>query len=323
MSPATPRSAEGPRPRVGVSACLLGERVRYDGGHKRDSFVADTLSRFVTFVPVCPELELGLGTPREPIRLERRPGGLRLLGVRSGTDHTEAMEGYAAGRLDALAREDLAGYVLKKDSPSCGMERVKVIGRGGVPSRDGRGAFAARLLERFPLLPVEEEGRLNDPVLRRSFVVRLYAGQRLKGLFGRRWGRGEAVDFHAREKLLLMAHEPEAYRELGRLVARIKDLPRAEFAARYSARFMAGLSKGATRGRHANVLQHVAGYFKAAPEEDRAEIAEAIEEYRRGVAPLEAPLTLLRHHVRRSNEAWLRAQTYFDPCPRELLAENP
>jgi uncharacterized protein YbgA (DUF1722 family) len=203
------------------------------------------------------------------------------------------------------------------------MERVKVIGRGGAPSKDGRGVFAARLMERFPLLPVEEEGRLNDPVLRRSFVVRLYAGRRLRDLFEGRWSRGEAVDFHTREKLLLMAHEPEAYRELGRLVARLKELPRVEFAVRYSARFMAGLSKGATRGRHANVLQHVAGYFKAAPAEDRAEIAEAIEEYRRGVAPLEAPLTLLRHHVRRSDEAWLGVQTYFDPCPRELLAENP
>lgn len=317
-----PRFPDRTRLRVGVSSCLLGQEVRYDGGHKRDDFVVDVLSRFVTFVPVCPEVELALGTPREPIRLERQAGGLRLVGVRSRDDHTDPMARYADARLDALAKEDLAGYLLKKDSPSCGMERVKVIGRGGMPSKDGRGVFAARLMERFPQLPVEEEGRLHDPVLRRSFVVRLYAGRRLDGLFGGRWSRGAVVEFHSAEKFLLMAHEPEAYRELGRLVARIKDLPRGEFADRYRARFMAGLGKGATRGRHTNVLQHVAGYFKDAAAADRAEIAELIDEHRRGVVPLQAPLTLLRHHVRRSAEPWLRAQTYFDPCPRELLAEN-
>jgi uncharacterized protein YbgA (DUF1722 family)/uncharacterized protein YbbK (DUF523 family) len=322
MSPDTPRFAERARVRVGVSSCLLGQEVRYDGGHKRDDYVVDTLSRFVTFVPVCPEVELGLGTPRESIRLERGSGGVRLLGLRSRIDHTEAMTRFAAARVEALAKEDLAGYLLKKDSPSCGMDRVKVIGRGGMPVKDGRGLFAARLMERFPLLPVEEEGRLNDPVLRRSFVVRLYAGLRLRDLFDGRWTRGAVVDFHSAEKFLLLSHEPEAYRELGRLVARIKDLPRGEFAARYRARFMAGLSRGATRGRQVNVLQHTAGYFKDASAADRAELADAIEEYRRGVAPLEAPLTLLRHHVRRSTEAWLKAQTWFDPCPRALLAEN-
>lgn len=322
MSPDTPRFAERARVRVGVSACLLGEKVRYDGGHKRDDFIAGTLSRFVTWVPVCPEVELGLGTPRESIRLERGAGEIRLLGVRSRTDHTEAMTRYAETRLDALGTERLAGYLLKKDSPSCGMERVKVLGRGGVPTKDGRGVFAARLMRRFPRLPVEEEGRLNDPVLRRSFVVRLYAGLRLRDLFEGRWSRGAVVDFHSAEKLLLMAHSPEAYRDLGRLVARIKDVPRDEFADRYQDRFMAGLAMGATRGRQVNVLQHAAGYFKDAAGGDRSELADAIDEYRRGVAPLEAPLTLLRHHLRRSTEAWLKLQTWFDPGPRELLAEN-
>lgn len=323
MSSDTPRSADRPRLRVGVSACLLGQAVRYDGGHKRDDFVVDVLSRFVTYVPVCPEVELGLGTPREPIRLERRGGSVRLLGVRSGEDRTEAMESFADARTKALEAEDLAGYILKKDSPSCGMGRVKVFGRAGGPTKDGAGLFAAALMERFPLLPVEEEGRLNDPVLRRSFVVRLYAGRRLKGLFEGRWTRGDVIDFHSAEKLLLLAHDPDAYRDLGRLVARVKDLPRADFAARYRVRFMAGLSRGASRGRHANVLQHVAGYFKGAADADRREIAESIEEYRRGLLPLEAPLILLRHHVRKAAEPWLRGQTYFDPCPRELLADPP
>jgi uncharacterized protein YbgA (DUF1722 family)/uncharacterized protein YbbK (DUF523 family) len=308
--------------RVGVSACLLGQKVRYDGGHKRDDFVADTLSRFVTFVPVCPEVEVGMGTPREPIRLERGSGGLRLRGVRSGIDHTESMRRFADARTAALEREDLAGYLFKKDSPSCGMERVKVFGRGGAPSRDGRGLFAARFMERFPLLPAEEEGRLNDPALRRSFVVRLYGGRRVRDLFCGRWSRASVVDFHSAEKLLLLAHEPEAYRDLGRWVARIKDVPRREFAAGYSVRFMAGLSRPATRGRHVNVLQHAAGYFKDAADGDRSELREAIDDYRRGVASLETPMTLLRHHVRRSELPWLRVQTYFDPAPRELLAEN-
>jgi len=310
------------RLRVGVSSCLLGQQVRYDGGHKRDDFLADTLARYVTFVPVCPEVEVGLGTPREPIRLERHGGEIRLRGVRSGVDHTDSLRRYAEERLDALEKADLAGYVLKKDSPSCGMERVKVIGKGGVPTKEGRGIFAERLMDRYPLLPVEEEGRLNDPVLRRSFVVRLYAGRRARDLFEGRWSRAAVVEFHTAEKLLLMAHSPEAYRDLGRLVARIKEVPREEFARRYRERMLSGLSRGATRGRQTNVLQHVAGYFKDAPEDDREEIAASIEDYRRGLLPLEAPLTLLRHHARRAAEPWLRVQTWFDPCPRELLAES-
>lgn len=310
------------RLRVGVSSCLLGQQVRYDGGHKRDDFLVDTLARYVTFVPVCPEVEVGMGTPREAIRLEKHGGEIRLRGVRSGVDHTESLRRYAEERLDALEKADLAGYVLKKDSPSCGMERVKVIGKGGVPTKEGRGIFAERLMERYPLLPVEEEGRLNDPVLRRSFVVRLYAGRRARDLFEGRWSRAAVVEFHTAEKLLLMAHSPEAYRDLGRLVARLKEIPREEFARRYRERMLSGLRQGATRGKHTNVLQHVAGYFKDAPGDDRKEIAAAIDEYRRGLLPLEAPLTLLRHHTRRAAEPWLRVQTYFDPCPRELLAES-
>jgi uncharacterized protein YbgA (DUF1722 family)/uncharacterized protein YbbK (DUF523 family) len=315
-------SPDRSRLRVGVSACLLGQKVRYDGGHKRDDFVVDTLARYVTYVPVCPEVELGLGTPRESIRLEKHSGEVRLLGQRSGVDHTEAMRSYADVRVRALESEDLSGYILKKDSPSCGMERVKVIGRGGVPTKEGRGMFAGVLMDRFPLLPVEEEGRLNDPILRRSFVVRLYAGRRARDLFQGRWSRGAVVEFHTAEKLLLMAHSPEAYRELGRLVARLKETPREEFARRYQERLLSGLRQGATRGKHTNVLQHVSGYFKDAADDDRKEMAAAIDEYRRGLLPLEAPLTLLRHHARRAGEPWLRVQTYFDPCPKELLAEN-
>ena len=315
------RPPDHPRLKVGISACLLGQKVRYDGGHKLDDFVAGPLARFVTFVPVCPEVEIGLGTPRESIRLLRRAGELHLVGVRTGADHTEAMRRYAAGRTAGLAALDLAGYIFKKDSPSCGMARVKVFTATGMPSKEGRGMFAACFMERFPLLPVEEEGRLQDADLRRSFLTRLYAGRRLRDFFGGRWTRGGLVAFHASEKLLILAHEPEAYRELGRLVARVKELPRDKVATRYSARFMAGLGRTATRGRHANVLQHIAGYFRdSGTAADRAERADVIDDYRRGVLPLEAPLTLLRRDVRVTGEPYLSGQTYFDPFPRELAA---
>jgi uncharacterized protein YbgA (DUF1722 family) len=225
-------------------------------------------------------------------------------------------------RVDALARERLDGYLFKKDSPSCGMTRVKVFGTGGAPSREGRGVFAGPFQDRFPLLPVEEEGRLNDADLRRSFLTRLYAGRRLRDLFGGRWSRGALIAFHSAEKLLLLAHEPEAYRELGRLAAQVKALPRDAFAARYQARFMSGLRKSATRGRQANVLQHAAGYFKdRIGAADRKELAEAIDEFRRGAIPLEAPLALLRHYVRRFEEEYLQAQSWLDPFPRELASE--
>jgi uncharacterized protein YbgA (DUF1722 family)/uncharacterized protein YbbK (DUF523 family) len=313
-----------PRLNVGISACLLGQKVRYDGGDKSDDFLVGTLSKFVSYVPVCPEVELGLGTPREPIRLERQGDGVHLVGVRSEVDHTAAMTHYAAARTKGLRDDDLAGYIFKKDSPSCGMERVKVFDRGAAPTRGGRGIFADEVMRRFPLLPVEEEGRLQDAGLRRSFLVRLYAGRRLRDLFRPRWTRGELVDFHSREKLLLLSHDPEAYRDLGRLVARMKELPRPDFVDHYERRFMDGLRRVATRGRHANVLQHIAGYFKdSGTAEDRLERAAAIEDYRRGLVPLEAPLLLLRHYVRRGNEAYLRSQTYLDPFPRELIAEDP
>ena len=314
---------EHPRLRVGISACLLGQKVRYDGGHKSDDFLVGTLSNFVSYVPVCPEVELGLGTPREPIRLERRADGIHLVGVRSDADHTAAMTRYAADRTEDLLGDDLSGYIFKKDSPSCGMGRVKVFSRGGVPSRAGRGIFAEEVMKRFPLLPCEEEGRLQDAGLRRSFLVRLYAGRRLRDLLRARWTRGDVVAFHGREKLLLLAHEPDAYRDLGRLVARVKELSRAEFVDRYERRFMEGLGRVATRGRHANVLQHIAGYFKdSGTASDRQERASAIDEYRRGLVPLEVPLVLLRHYVRRSSDAYLRSQSYLDPFPRGLVAED-
>jgi uncharacterized protein YbgA (DUF1722 family)/uncharacterized protein YbbK (DUF523 family) len=308
--------------RIGVSSCLLGQNVRYDGGHKRDDFLTGLLAEFVRFVPICPEVELGLGTPREAIRLVRDGALVRLVGRASGTDHTEPMRRLAEERVAELARLDLDGYVLKKDSPSCGMERVKVYG-GAVATRDGRGAFAAVLLDRLPLLPVEEEGRLNDLPLRENFVERVFAHRRLRELFRRRWTVGDLVRFHSQEKLLVLAHQPEAYRELGRLVAAAKGAPRDELAGRYGELYMKALARPATCGRHVNVLQHMAGYFKdvAAPDE-RQELQEAIADYRAGLVPLVVPVTLVKHHVRRHGIAYLAEQRYLEPHPKELMLRN-
>ncbi|HET9598132.1 MAG TPA: DUF523 and DUF1722 domain-containing protein [Anaeromyxobacteraceae bacterium] len=309
--------------RVGISSCLLGENVRWDGGHKEDAFATGLLARFVTFVPVCPEVEVGMGVPRETIRLERRAGGVRLVAPGSGTDHTEAMRGWAERRVAQLARLDLSGYVLKKDSPSCGMERVRVHGAKGPPARDGRGAFAAVLMERLPLLPVEEEGRLHDLALRENFVERVFAHRRLRDLFTGRWSVGDLVRFHSAEKLLVLAHEPAAYARLGRLVAGAKGRDRADVAREYAEVYMGALRKLATRGRHANVLQHMAGYLKdLASPADRAELAEAIGDYRRGLVPLVVPVTLLKHHVRRHEIAYLAGQRYLEPHPKELMLRN-
>ena len=313
-----------PRPiRIGISSCLLGQEVRFDGGHKRDSFLTETFGRFVEWVPVCPEVECGFGTPRPAMRLVRVNGSVRLLTVKTGVDLTAPLVEYAERRVAELASEDLSGYVLKKDSPSCGMERVKVYDAQGAPERSGRGLFAARLAERFRDLPIEEEGRLSDPALRENFVERVFAYWRLRGLFGGRWNLAALVGFHTAHKLILMAHSPDAYRRLGRFVAGAKSVGRKDIERRYTAGFMAALAVVATPKRHANVLQHMAGYLKnTLDRESKVELLAAVEDYRRGLVPLIVPITLLRHYVRIHNIEYLAGQVYLDPHPRELMLRN-
>jgi uncharacterized protein YbgA (DUF1722 family)/uncharacterized protein YbbK (DUF523 family) len=309
--------------RIGISACLLGQNVRFDGGHKRDLFLVGTFGKFVQWVPVCPEVEVGLGTPRETIRLVRRGGETRLVMPKSGADHTEAMKAYAARRLRELETEDLSGYVLKKDSPSCGMERVRLYDENGVPARTARGAFAEALLARFPDLPVEEEGRLGDLRLRENFVKRVFAYHRLKAFFAGRWTLGGLVAFHTAHKLVLMAHSPEAHRRIGRLVARAKSLPRGELRASYTSECMAALAVPTSNRRHTNVLQHMLGYFsKDLAAGERQELVGLIDDYRRGLVPLVVPLTLVRHHVRRLGVEYLKGQVYLEPHPKELMLLN-
>lgn len=313
------------RIRIGVSSCLLGRKVRYDGGHKRDAFLTETLEPFVEWVPVCPELELGLGVPREPIRLVGRAEAPRLLAERSGADHTEAMRAWAEERVAELATEDLSGYVTKKDSPSCGMERVRVhpAGGGGRPRRDGVGAFTRVLLKTLPLLPVEEEGRLHDPALRESFVERVFAYARWKAALAAGMSRAGLVSFHTAHKLTLLAHHPAAYRRLGALVGGQGRRPMPAVQADYGAGLMEALRVPATRGRHTNVLQHMLGYFREVlGEDDRGELEQVVADFGRGLVPLVVPLTLFRHHVRRHGVEYLAGQVYLDPDPKELRLRN-
>ncbi len=320
---ARPRLDDRETVRIGVSSCLLGNLVRYDGGHKRDRFLTDVLARFVEWVPVCPEVELGLGVPRETIRLEHGDGGIRLVAPRSGTDHSAAMRRYARARVMSLAREDLCGYVLKKGSPSCGMTRVKVYGVEDRPAANGRGFFAEALLAAFPLLPIEEEGRLSDPHLRENFIERVFAYRRLRSLFARRWTLGDLVAFHTVHKLQLMAHSPRRYRELGRLVAGARRLPRTELRERHAKEFMTVLESPATPARHLNVLLHIVGYLRAELDTaSRAELLALVDDYRAGFVPLVVPITLIRHHARRLAVAYLQRQSYLEPHPKELMLRN-
>jgi uncharacterized protein YbgA (DUF1722 family)/uncharacterized protein YbbK (DUF523 family) len=312
------------RPRIGISACLLGEEVRFDGGHKRDPFLTDVVDPHVEWVRVCPEVEVGMGTPRETLRLTREGAGpIRMVTTRTAVDWTARMASWSRRRVEQLASEDLSGYVLKKDSPSCGMERVKVYTRAGMPQRSGRGVFAEALLARFPNLPVEEEGRLSDPRLRENFIERVFAYWRLRRFFGSRWTVGGLVAFHTAHKMTLLSHAPTAYTELGRLVASAAGMPRARLREDYERGFMRAMAAVATPRRHTNVLTHMAGHLKRRLDDaSKRELHATIEEYRRELVPLVVPLTLLRHHVRVHDVAYLAGQTYLEPHPRELMLRN-
>lgn len=309
--------------KVGISSCLLGEEVRYDGGHKRNGYITDVLARHVEFVAVCPEVDIGLGTPRDPIRLVADGDATRLVMPSTAADLTEKMVAYARRRVTLLAGEGIAGYILKKGSPSCGMERVKVYSDQGMPLRTEAGMFARELLAALPHLPVEEEGRLRDHVLRENFIERVFAYHRLAELFGSNWSLGELVAFHTRQKLTLMAHSQVHYKKLGRFVAEAKGLDPEAVAAGYREGFMEAMAIHATPKRHTNVLQHAFGYITGDLDYgSRHEILSVIEDYRAGLIPLIVPLTLIRHHVKRLDVRYLLDQIYLDPHPKELMLLN-
>ena len=309
--------------RIGVSACLLGREVRWDGGHRRDSFLVDELGPYVAWVPVCPEVELGMGVPRETVRLVARGGGVRLLAERGGVDHSDAMRAWARRRLRELAALELSGYVLKKDSPSCGLERVPVWNASGRPERRGRGVFAEALLEACEALPVEDEDRLRDARLRENWIERIFAYRRLRSFFDGPWTPRRLAAFHAAHELQLRAHAPAAHRALGRLVARAGSLPRAAARRTYELGFMAALRRPASAARHVEVLKRAVARFRGRldPAGRRALLA-SIDDYRAGRVPLVVPIALVRHHVTRLALDELAGQVYLQPHAMELRLRN-
>lgn len=310
---------------VGISQCLLGDPVRFDGGHKHSKVCTEVLARRFEFVPVCPEMGIGMGAPRETIHLQGsvHDERIRVVGNRTpGLDVTDALEQY--GRDKAAELGELCGYVFMGRSPSCGLANIKVYHENGNPiGRSTRGVYAREFTARHPLLPVEEEGRLRDPVLCDNFVTRVYAWQRWRALETSGLTLAKLQDFHARHKYLLMAHRPAAYQHLGRLVALAHQRPVADAAHDYIHDFMATLRTVATAKSHTNVLQHLAGYLKKLLDAgSRQELAALIDDYRQGKVPLFAVLTLLRHHLRQHPNAYVQRQVYLEPHPPELLLRN-
>jgi len=309
--------------RLGISACLLGRAVRYDGGHRLDPFLADTLGRLVEYIPVCPEVECGLPVPREPMRLEGDPEHPRLITIRTRRDLTARMERWARRRVRELARENLCGFIFKCRSPSCGIASVKVYAAGRRPRRRGAGIFARLFIERFAAAPVEEDERLRDPARRENFIERLFTLKRWRECVARGPARAAPAAFHARHDLLLRAHSPARTREMARLLAGAGDFSPADLRARYFDALAATLRLRATARKHADVLQRVARSLgRCLSADERRDLAETIAAYRREEAPLVVPVTLLAHHARVCRRADLLEQVYLFPHPLELRLRN-
>ena len=304
---------------IGISSCLLGQNVRFDGGHKRDDYIIDTLGEYFDFRPCCPEMAIGMGTPRPTIHLLKTDKGIRSVGVKDNShDVTDLLRDFSEQEMPALT--GLCGYILKKDSPSCGMTRVKVF-NGVQPKREGVGIFADVLMTNYPLLPVEEEGRLGDAGLRENFIQRVYVYYRWRQMLAEGLTVNSLTTFHARHKLIIMSHSN--YRELGQLLATATKDNLAEIAGHYISELMKLLKIVVSRGQHVNVLQHIQGYLKKELDsEDKAELCEIIERYRDGEVPLIVPLTLLKHHFRKAPDPYIENSYYMSPYPQELSLIN-
>ena len=313
---------EGKMIRMGVSSCLLGNQVRFDGGHKHDRYITGTLGNYFEFVPVCPEVECGLSIPRESMRLIGNPQSPRLVTGKSGVDLTEQMNEWAGNRVSELAKENLCGFIFKSKSPSSGMERVKVYDANNVPSAIGVGLFARIFKERFPLLPVEEEGRLHDMILRENFIESVFVYQRWRDTV-ESFTAGSLVTFHTEHKLLLRAHSEKHYRELGRIVAKAGTLDLEQLFTVYQENLMAAMRLKPTVKKHVNVLMHMMGYFKKLLSGDeKHELLEVIDRFRNNYVPLIVPITLMNHYVRKYEEPYLQKQYYLNPHPTELKLRN-
>ncbi len=316
-------SAPARKPRVGVSTCLLGERVRYDGGHKLDRYITDTLGDFFEWLPVCPEVECGLPIPRESMDLVGQPDSPRLITTRTKIDHTDRMLKWAKNRVKELESEDLCGFIFKSNSPSSGMQRVRIYDKNGVPHKIGVGIFARVFIEHFPLLPVEDDGRLHDIRIRENFIERIFCLTRYRQFLTSDGSVRGLVSFHTTHKMLLMAHSPQIDRQLGRLVAHAKKYSRAELLNSYQALMLKALKLTATAKKNANVLIHMMGFLKKhLTHDEKEEMLEVIQQYKQELIPLIVPVTLMRHYVRKYDIAYLEQQAYLDPHPVELKLRN-
>jgi uncharacterized protein YbgA (DUF1722 family)/uncharacterized protein YbbK (DUF523 family) len=309
--------------KIGVSSCLLGKEVRYNGGHSLDRYITGTLSDYFSFVDVCPEVEAGFGIPRETLRLVGDPDAPRLVTTKTKKDFTDKMMNWAKQRVLELEKEDLCGFIFKKGSPSSGMERVRVYTEKGMPSNRGSGMFSRMFMRHFPLVPVEEDGRLNDSVLRENFIERIFAFRRWREMASERKSRGNIVAFHTAHKLQIMSHSVKHYREMGKIVAQGKELDLLTLYKKYEALFMQALSLKATVKKNVNVLQHIAGYFKKQLSKDeKQELQDIISQYHREYVPLIVPVTLLNHYIRKYEQEYLQKQFYLHPHPVELKLRN-
>ena len=311
------------RIRIGVSSCLLGQSVRFDGGHKHDRYLTDTLGEYLEFVPVCPEVEAGFPVPRETFRLVGDPENPRFITTRTQVDHTERMTAWAERRVRELERENLCGFIFKSDSPSSGLMRVKVYNAKGMAEKKGVGVFARVFTRHFPLLPVEEEGRLNDAKLREMFIEQIFTLKRWRELRAQPAGMQNLVDFHTRNKLLVLSHSPMHAKRMGKLVAEGRNSPLASVYGDYETLLLEALRMKTTVKKNLNVLQHIMGYFKRQLSADeKQELVEILDRYRSEHLPLIVPVTLLNHYVRKYQQPYLQQQTYLNPHPLALKLRN-
>ncbi|WP_461209783.1 YbgA family protein [Desulfocurvus sp. DL9XJH121] len=309
--------------RLGIAACLLGQEVRWNKGHKLDRYLRDDLGAFVDWVPVCPEVGCGMGLPRETVRLAGDPENPRLVGTKSGQDWTGRMRAWGRERIEALRAEGICGYVFKHGSPSSGMRGIKVWQKNGQPLYSGTGIWARMVMDAFPLLPFEDDGRLNDAVIRENFIVRVFTLKRWRDMLDAGPARGALVDFHTRHKMLIRSHDEVTYREMGGLVARVAEDGLQEVLDRYFALLSRALSRKSTVKKHVNVLTHCVGHFKKLlTSDEKQELLEVIDQYRLGLTPLIVPVTLMNHYVRKYREPYLEKQWYLHPHPMELRLRN-
>jgi uncharacterized protein YbgA (DUF1722 family)/uncharacterized protein YbbK (DUF523 family) len=310
--------------RIGVSSCLIGEKVRWNGDHKQDRYVREILYRYFEYIPVCPEVEVGMGVPRETVALYGDPEKPSMISKKTQTDWTKPMEKYIKSRINTLSADDLCGYIFKSKSPSCGMGRVPLYSEfGSHKVKHGPGMFANAFINSFPLVPTEEEGRLNDPRIRENFIVRVFSFKRFNLLLSEKFSLGQWVKFHTQHKFLLLAHSRKHYDELGELVAHSKTIKPLELKKKYGELFMEALTSKSTSKKNTDVLLHMMGFLKKLLTKiEKEDILSTIEDYRSEILPLIVPVTLIRHQVKKHNIEYLHDQVYLNPHPKELMLLN-